>query len=280
VPRDPVANFLFNRKEGHCEYFASAMAVMLRTLRIPSRVVNGFRTGEFNDLTAQYVIRASNAHSWVEVYFPGYGWVSFDPTPPAPVEMHTGFGRLALYLDAMASFWREWIINYDVSHQSILRLHATHNSLEWGRRVQDWARREYDALLTAARRTERTLSESPSQWSITGAVIAVLLLMAANATRLWRAVGRRLLAAHPEKSPRAAATIWYERALRKLARRGLRKSPAQTPSEFAASIPDHALRESASRLTEHYERARFGNSPDSAARLPDLYEEVEEATRR
>ena len=77
VPHDPVANFLFDRKQGHCEYFASSMAIMLRTLGIPSRVVNGFRTGEFNDLTSQYLVRASNAHSWVEAYFPGYGWISF-----------------------------------------------------------------------------------------------------------------------------------------------------------------------------------------------------------
>ncbi len=75
LPHDPLGNFLFERKQGHCEYFSSAMAVMLRTLRIPSRVVNGFQTGEYNDLTSQYVIRASNAHSWVEAYFPGYGWV-------------------------------------------------------------------------------------------------------------------------------------------------------------------------------------------------------------
>ena len=85
VPHDPLANFLFERRQGHCEYFASSMAVMLRTLGIPSRVVNGFRTGEFNDLTSQYVVRASNAHSWVEAYFPKYGWVAFDPTPGASI---------------------------------------------------------------------------------------------------------------------------------------------------------------------------------------------------
>ncbi len=62
VPRDPLANFLFERRQGHCEYFASSMAVMLRSLGIPARIVNGFRTGEFNDLTSQYVVRASNAH--------------------------------------------------------------------------------------------------------------------------------------------------------------------------------------------------------------------------
>ena len=81
VPHDPLANFLFERKHGHCEYFASSMAVMLRSLRIPSRIVTGFRGGEFNDLTGQYVVRASDAHSWVEAYFPGSGWISFDPTP-------------------------------------------------------------------------------------------------------------------------------------------------------------------------------------------------------
>ena len=90
--RDPLAYFLFERKQGHCEYFASAMAVMLRTLRIPSRVVNGFRTGEFNDVTSQYLVRASNAHSWVEAYFPGYGWISFDPTPAAPARGQNGMG--------------------------------------------------------------------------------------------------------------------------------------------------------------------------------------------
>src|SRR6185312_9285340 len=74
-PADPLAYFLFERKQGHCEYFASAMAILLRTVGIPTRVVNGFRTGEYNDLTGQYIIRGRDAHSWVEVYLPAYGWV-------------------------------------------------------------------------------------------------------------------------------------------------------------------------------------------------------------
>ncbi len=115
LPRDPLATFLFERKKGHCEYFASSMAVMLRSLRIPSRIVTGFRGGEFNDLTGQYVVRASNAHSWVEAYFPGPGWVSFDPTPGGDLETHSGWSRMLLYVDAAASFWREWVVNYDVA---------------------------------------------------------------------------------------------------------------------------------------------------------------------
>src|SRR5206468_633256 len=103
--RDPLAHFLFEARAGHCEYFASAMAIMLRTLGIPSREVNGFLPGEYNDLAMRiarphnvvagqvivfevngflpgeyndlagdYIVRASDAHSWVEVYFPGDGW--------------------------------------------------------------------------------------------------------------------------------------------------------------------------------------------------------------
>ena len=280
VPRDPVANFLFERKQGHCEYFASSMAIMLRMLGIPSRVVNGFRTGEFNDLTSQYLVRASNAHSWVEAYFPGYGWISFDPTPAAPAQMRTGWSRSMLYLDALASFWREWIINYDAGHQYNLGREAAHNSLEWFQRARNSGRRYHEALLTAARRTQRTLSDSPVKWSLAGAAIALLLLLAANARRLWRAFCSHRLAARPEKSPRLAATVWYERMTQMLARKGWRKSAAHTPEEFLICIQDEAMRESVAKFTQHYESARFGGSAQDAQRLPELYEEVSNAARR
>jgi protein-glutamine gamma-glutamyltransferase len=278
--RDPLAAFLFERKQGHCEYFASAMAVMLRSVGIPSRVVNGFRTGEFNDLTSQYLVRASNAHSWVEAFFPGYGWISFDPTPAAPVGTRSHWSRMMLYLDALASFWREWIINYDVSHQQTLGRQATQTSLDWLHHMQDWGRREYQRLLEAARRSQKTISDAPWGWSIAGICVAMSLILGANAQRLWRAIWRLRIAASPDKAPRAAATIWYERTLRVLARRGLRKSTMQTPAEFVRCIEDDAIRGSISRLTEHYERARFGASPEDAARLPELFEEVTKAGRR
>jgi len=280
VPRDPVANFLFERKQGHCEYFASAMAIMLRTLGIPSRVVNGFRTGEFNDLSSQYLVRASNAHSWVEAYFPGYGWISFDPTPAAPAQMHTGWSRSMLYLDAMASFWREWVINYDAGHQYNLSREATRHSLEWFQRTQNWARQHHEALLNAARRAQRTISISPLAWGLGGAAIAILLLFAANLRRLWRGFRNRRLAARPEKSPRAAATIWYERMTRMLSRKGWTKPPAHTPSEFLTCIQDEGMRESVAKFTQHYESARFGGSAQDAQRLPELYEEISSVARR
>ena len=280
VPPDPVANFLFERREGHCEYFASSMAIMLRVLGIPSRVVNGFRGGEFNDLTSQYVVRGSNAHSWVEVYFPGYGWISFDPTPASPALTRTGWSRSTLYLDALTSFWREWVINYDVGHQYALGREASRNSQQWFQRARLWVRRHHNQLLNAARKTQQSVSHAPLRWSIGGGSSVLLLILAANARRMWRALGRFRLASRPEKSPALAATIWYERMTRLLARKGWSKSAAHTPTEFLSRIQDQAMREPVARFTAHYESARFGGSSEDAQRLPELYEEVVSAARR
>src|SRR5207247_6617599 len=122
--QDPLAHFLFETRAGHCEYFASAMAIMARTLGIPSREVNGFLPGEYNDLAGDYIVRASDAHSWVEVYFPGNGWQVFDPTPSS-VETGGGFlRRLGLYADWMEIKWNEWVIG----DRKSTRLNSSH---EW-----------------------------------------------------------------------------------------------------------------------------------------------------
>ena len=280
TPRDPIANFLFERKQGHCEYFAASMAVMLRTLRIPSRVVNGFRTGEFNDLTSQYLVRASNAHAWVEVYFPGYGWTSFDPTPAALAAPTTGWGRVMLYVDAMASFWRDWVVSYDSNHQYTLGRIVARNGFVSYEHMARWARRHYEQMLEAARRTQSNVIHSPGQWGIAGTLAILILAIAANLGRLLRALRIRRIAAHPERAPGVAATIWYQRAIQSLAKRGLRKSPAQTPREFSESLSGSPVEGPMTRFTENYERARFGNSPQDARRLPELFEEVSTASRR
>lgn len=79
--RDAVDYFLFQEKKGYCEYFASAMVVMLRELNVPSRVVAGFREVPFDQEAGGYLYTEKQAHTWVEVYFPGYGWIPFEPTP-------------------------------------------------------------------------------------------------------------------------------------------------------------------------------------------------------
>jgi transglutaminase-like putative cysteine protease len=280
VPHDPLANFLFERKQGHCEYFASSMAVMLRILGIPSRVVNGFRTGEFNDLTSQYVVRASNAHSWVEAYFPGHGWVAFDPTPGASIAATTGWSRISMYADAMASFWREWIVNYDVVHQQALAVSAGSRSRHWFSVLRRWWHRQYELLMAAARRSGTEVAGSPLRWGLGGIVTAALLLLAFRLPRLLLALEKFKLAARPERSPRRAATMWYERMTESVARRGWRKSPTQTPDEFVARIDDARVRQRVAEFTRHYQSARFDDSVEDVLRLPELYEEISGSQRR
>ncbi len=79
--RDPVDYFLFDLKEDFCEYFASSMVVMLRELGVPARVVEGYTTGTLDPTSGKYVVKELDAHAWVEVYFPLYGWIEFEPTP-------------------------------------------------------------------------------------------------------------------------------------------------------------------------------------------------------
>ena len=274
TPRDPIANFLFVRRRGHCEYFASSMAVMLRSIGIPSRIVNGFSGGEFNDLTSQYVIRASDAHSWVEAYIPGEGWMTFDPTPPSGAGTTAQWSRLMLYIDAASSFWREWVVNYDLGHQIRLTQDASRGSRAIVGQAQSWARRQYERMLAWASKTQEQIGDSTVKWGLRALALFLIGLIAASVPRVMALVRRFRLARRPQESPRMAASIWYERMLRQTARRGWEKSPAQTPEEFAAAIADPKLKEKVSGFTEHYENARFGASAEEASRLPELYEEI------
>jgi hypothetical protein len=274
APRDPLAYFLFERKAGHCEYFASAMAVMLRTQGIPARMITGFRTGEFNDLSGQYVVRASNAHAWVEAYFPGYGWISFDPTPGGALPTRSGWSHLLLYLDAASSFWREWIINYDVAHQRTLGQDASQTSRRFLEQMRHWLSRQYLALLNSARRTQRQMSHSPGRWIAGTLGLAVLLLVLFNLGQILHAVRSRILRAHPDRAPKQAAALWYERMVRRLSRRGWRKAPSQTPRDFVLAIQEPLLQGKVATFTQAYESARFGRSVDDARALPGLFEEI------
>jgi len=277
---DPLANFLFDRKQGHCEYFASAMAVMLRTLKIPSRVVNGFRSDEFNDVTGNYIVRAKNAHSWVEAYFPRYGWITFDPTPGGEVGTPEGWERAMLYLDAAQSFWREWVISYDASHQYVLGRAAIGGTRDWWDRTRTWAYVRYARLLDYVRHGQSRAEKAPTRWLGGGIAIAVLLLLLGNLGRIARLINERELQAHPERAPAHAAAMWYERMARFLARRGMKKSAGQTAQEFVRMIPDNDLRIPIEKFTDAYESARFGNSAENAQRLPELFEEVELVSKK
>lgn len=270
--KDPLAHFLFVRKKGHCEYFASAMAIMMRTLNIPSRMVTGFRGGEYNDLNGTYIIRGRDAHAWVEVYFPEYGWVTFDPTPSSgDVPATDAFARMGLYLDAAREMWREWIINYDFNHQARLSAELSSRTNSAQNSMRSWYFSHYHKLLRRARALEhfRSLSPAGNALLITLMVVLVSLPLA---PRAWRTLQLRKILRDPRRAPGTAASFWYMRMLKAMERRGIKKAPGQTPEEFASGIADPAIRQDVVVFTEHYERARFADSVDDAQRLPGLLE--------
>ncbi len=123
--KQPLSDFLFNVREGHCEYFATAMAIMLRTQGVATRIVNGFHGGEYNDAAGLTVVRQRHAHAWVEVYFPGEdAWITFDPTPfsgqPGGT-VATGFaGTFGKYVEALEAIWIQYFVAFDDQEQASL----------------------------------------------------------------------------------------------------------------------------------------------------------------
>lgn len=279
-PKDPVANFLFERKAGHCEYFASAMAVMLRTLGIPSRIVNGFRGGLYNDLTGSYIVRARDAHSWVEAYFPAYGWYTFDPTPSAGQPVVGEFNRAFLYLDAMREFWHDWVVNYDTRQQTSLAISAARHGRAEFEQLRDWCLSIYQRSVRRATAVGDSLLRHAEAWIWCAFAGLMLLFTFFGGPKLARTIRRLQIARKPTLEPHSAATIWYGRVLRLLWKRGIKKSGTQTPQEFLRAVPNPAVRLQVERFTTHYERARFGDSAPDAEKLPELYRELEETVKK
>ncbi len=269
--RDPLAYFLFVKRAGNCEYFASAMVVMLRTLGIPARYATGFLAGEYNDLAHDYIVRGSDAHSWVEAYFPGYGWITFDPTPPGD-EKHTGaFARLGMYWDWFQFSWNEWIINYDFAHQLSLARNIHESSRAWSDRASQYYQAKRRETIDRLKLWQERLSNSP--YSLPGALVFLILMLIYFR---GRAMGgfvaiRWSLRAHREgQLPPDLAAFEYRQMLRLLERRGWRKSAAQTPLEFAASIRVPEFAGPVAEITEMYQSARFGSHPADARRVISL----------
>ncbi|HEU4454800.1 MAG TPA: DUF3488 and transglutaminase-like domain-containing protein [Longimicrobium sp.] len=241
-----LEGFLFRRRAGHCEYFSTAMAVLLRTQGIPARNVNGFLGGEWNQNGRYLAVTGNNAHSWVEVWFPEWGWVTFDPTPPAEradvVEGGTGtWAWPALFwLDGVEYRWYKWVVDYNLERQ-----------LAFFRGVANAFGRDGDAGGYGGAGDSERGPLAP--WAL-GAV-GVLLLA-------WIATRKRAEALPPE----ARAYLGLRRAY---ARAGFAAGGGDGPLAFAEALARETApgADAAGRAVEIYVAARFSGHPaDEAAR--------------
>ena len=263
--RNPLDDFLFNSKRGHCEFYSTAMTVMLRTLDVPARNVTGFVGGTFNRFSRSYVVRQGDAHSWVEVWVDGAGWTRFDPTPPSDAipksEIGGAFAVLRDFVEALGQRWSRHVVGYDLRQQ--LGLYGEFEST-------------YRRLVPTTSPLHRVIG-SPRKLLLTLLALAVLGF---GLRELWRLRKRRAGSDEKLDSDRRASSAveLYQALERVLAARGVAR-PAGTPPlahARALSALGHPLSGEVLDLTEVYLRARFGGEELDALAKRAYVERVRE----
>jgi transglutaminase-like putative cysteine protease len=237
---DPLEDFLFHQSAGHCEYFASASAMLLRVAGIPTRYVNGFLGGEWNDYGTYITVRDNRAHSWAEAYLGPLGWVRVDATPVA--SRASRMGRIRQIFDSVELFWSRWIIQYDASRQI------------------DLAKRLGRGLGIDRGRSGRSASFQPNY-----RLVVTVLAAGGIAFLVWRYRGRWKRGGAPvaKRAARGGPPVFrlYHKTLDRLSARGWPRRPSETPDEFAARLLAENVMgaESFRELTRHYTAARYGD---------------------
>ncbi|KPK69065.1 MAG: hypothetical protein AMJ84_10195 [Acidithiobacillales bacterium SM23_46] len=253
-----LADFLLQRREGHCETFATAMVVLCRMLGIPSRVVSGFYTTEFNRYF--FYVRQSHAHTWVEVWLDGFGWTKYDPTPPAALTSERSkFAFLSIvsdYWDLWTVRWRRYIVDYNLSDQ-LRYLAQMHNAMVLAplahpsrRLFPSWY--AFQRWMSQVHQRNRQNGYTFHKVSLTGLVLAWVVYRRQQRRNGYRKKRGR------KRRKTACPVTFYREILAALARRGWRRQPGQTPAEFARVVADAQpnLAEFVS-LTVVYYRVRF-----------------------
>lgn len=256
--RSPVEEFLLHGIAGHCEYFASSMVMLARSVGLPARVVNGFAGGEVNRLGGFVEVRQSDAHSWVEVHYANAGWVPYDPTPPdlrrAGAQAHHGSSVTEAW-DAVELWWFRNVVDFDRGDQlrTLKRLWLAWHS--WRTHVESPG---MATLPHSAAHPPHPLPHVEGRiWILAGVALLALLVVIRGSWRRHSAAG---------------APDYYLRALRLLARRGHRREASTTARGFAVrvapALPEHAAA-AFGQLTECYLRERFSGE-QSAGALEEL----------
>jgi len=237
IGRDPVETFLFETQAGHCEYFATALAVLLREAGVPTRIVNGYYGAHYNALGDFYAVRQSDAHSWVEVHFGSLGWATFDPTPDAGRLAGDDAARwpaLAQALDAVRNAYLEYVIDYDLQKQLSLLKGLGATRTQQHRLSIDWKRTALGG----------------------GFVVVVAGLVFLRRTR--------------RAAPSRAEQRLYARVLGRYAALGFAKRPSESAPAWARRVASAGAPGSdvLTKFARLYDTVRFG--PGAAAPTPEL----------
>ncbi|MCA9042925.1 MAG: DUF3488 domain-containing protein [Planctomycetaceae bacterium] len=298
---DPVEDFLFNRKAGHCEYFASATALLLRHQGAPTRVVTGFKGGAWDDKREAFVVQQLHAHAWVEVSvrypvtvgtFPFQrqyivrDWFYVDPTPAARadyVREHEGAAPSGTsWTSTLSSIWSMGVhMTKNQQQDSIYFPISAFINLP-----KEWPENPLDIFRDASgglKSPRKGFRWSDAAWGLVGLTAVVLLIWGVSRwTGKWSLFGR-----HQQRNAAAVRIAFFERFLAILKRHGLHQKDAQTPLEFALEVAGK-LNERLMRaglqawppelVTKFYD-VRYGQHPASADELKHLNQRLDELER-
>ncbi len=273
---NPLEDFLFRSRAGHCEYFSTAMAVMLRTQGIPARNVTGFLGGTYNRYGRFYEVHQGDSHSWVEVWDAQQGWVTFDPTPAV--------GEVSLYrrgvlaeVDAMIEAarvrWRRYIVDFDLKDQTRIAQEV------WQYYVTHRRPRANVSHSSGTRRTQG-IGAIPVKRVAVGAVIVGAIIALAFQLRQWRSQGDGGSATPRTPAVRAAQEL--ARALDDaLSLRGTSRPSSRSPLAFAKDLSRRGddFAPMALRVANRYMAARYGDESLATSELDALKAELRAAAQ-
>lgn len=287
---DPVEDFVLNRKSGHCEYYATALTLMLRMKGIPARMISGFKGAEWNDVGEFYLVRQLHAHTWVEAYLPpdpedplrGGQWLIMDATPEADREelinpsTHPAMAKLREYNEYAQFLWTTYVVGMDSERQHKVVYEPLRNAAkaaaQWLFDREAW-RSMFEGFWN--RLVQRDLSYFEGNWfSWRGGLATIALLWTlVGATRAARWGLRRFLRftrtdQRGDETGQAAQVAFFRAFEEILARSRMVRGRGQTPREFALDVggrlADRPEWQSAAstprRVVEVFYRVRFGGA--------------------
>ncbi len=297
---DPVIDFLFNRKSGHCEYFSSALTLMLRAIDIPTRMVAGYKGGDWNEKTMKMTVLQKYAHTWVEALdLESKEWVSLDPTPAIRDARIADFGEEEEQFAAYGysdNIWKSYVVGLSLARQKELfyepfikfggKLYAYFNvAREAVQRFLIWLK---DFIIELFRNPEKLFSWQGGLVvsSLGGLLIGFVWLL----SRRREILTRLGLLKRSENAQQRLVVEFYERFARLMRRYHLQRETVQTHREFASLCHEkfaplvetpHQLN-GIEELTEAYYQWRFGNhefTPDYTLHLMQSLETLEQALK-